>query len=57
MEDQQLPPVEDALKHIVACIDKPFLEERYIDTFKGKFVQTSLIISVILMFLNTEGYK
>lgn len=57
MEDQQLPPVEDALKHIVACIDKPFLEEKCIDTFKGKFVRTSQVINVILVFLNTEGYK
>lgn len=57
MEDQQLPPVEDALKHIAACTDKPFLKERYIDTFKGKFVRTSRIINVILVLLNTEGYK
>lgn len=56
MEDQ-LPPVEDALKHIAAWTDKPFLEERYIDTFKGKFVRTSQIINLILGLLNTEGYK
>lgn len=41
MEDQQLTPEEDALKHIAACIDKPFLEERYVDALKDKFVRTT----------------
>lgn len=38
MESQrrQLTPEQDALEHIVACRDKPFLEEIYIDAFKGR---------------------
>nr|XP_046274081.1 uncharacterized protein LOC124074833 isoform X2 [Scatophagus argus] len=37
---RQLTPEQDALEHIVACRDKPFLEERYIDSFKGRGVFT-----------------
>lgn len=38
MENQrrQLTPEQDALEHIAACWDKPFLEERYIDVIKGR---------------------
>ena len=53
MEEQKrsLTPAEDALEHIVACRDKPFLEERHIDSFKGRLY---LLISVCLFLLN--GY-
>lgn len=44
-----LTPEEDALEHIVACRDKPFLEERYIDSFKGRWS-----ISVISRYINIE---
>ncbi|XP_056256201.1 uncharacterized protein LOC130184300 isoform X2 [Seriola aureovittata] len=36
MQKRPLTPEEDALEHIVACRDKPFLEERFIDSFKGR---------------------
>lgn len=38
MEKQrrQLTPEQDALEYIVACRDKPFLEEKFINSFKGK---------------------
>ncbi|XP_049890842.1 uncharacterized protein LOC126384039 isoform X1 [Epinephelus moara] len=36
----QLSPEQDALEHIIACRDKPFLEERFIDSFKGRGVFT-----------------
>lgn len=37
MEKWKRPPEEEALEHIVARRDKPFLEERYIDSFKGRW--------------------
>ncbi|XP_059205277.1 uncharacterized protein LOC131984472 [Centropristis striata] len=40
MQRRQLTPEEDALEHIVPCRDKPFLEERFIDSFKGRGVFT-----------------
>ncbi|XP_067468322.1 uncharacterized protein [Thunnus thynnus] len=39
-ERRQLTPEQDALEHIVACRDKPFLEGRFIDLFKGRGVFT-----------------
>lgn len=33
---KQQTPEQDALEHIDACRDKPFLEERVIDSFKGR---------------------
>uniref|UniRef100_A0A3B5AKE8 SET domain-containing protein n=1 Tax=Stegastes partitus TaxID=144197 RepID=A0A3B5AKE8_9TELE len=38
--DQKMTPEQDALQYIVACRDKPFLEKRFIDSFKGKGVFT-----------------
>lgn len=32
---KRVNPEQDALVHIVARRDKPFLEERFIDSFKG----------------------
>ncbi|XP_029700999.1 uncharacterized protein isoform X2 [Takifugu rubripes] len=55
MEDQQLPPVEDALKHIAACTDKPFLEERYIDTFRGRGVFTNQTIEPATFVVEYRG--
>ncbi|KAG7501391.1 zinc finger MYM-type protein 4-like [Solea senegalensis] len=42
MENQKksLSPEEDALVHIHACTDKYFLEDRFIDSFKGRGVFT-----------------
>lgn len=36
METSQQIPEQDAREHIANCRDKPFLEERYIDAFKGR---------------------
>ncbi|XP_051811567.1 uncharacterized protein LOC127536125 isoform X2 [Acanthochromis polyacanthus] len=42
MEKQggEMTPEQDALQYIAACRDKPFLEERFIDSLKGKGVFT-----------------
>uniref|UniRef100_A0A3P8TAJ8 SET domain-containing protein n=1 Tax=Amphiprion percula TaxID=161767 RepID=A0A3P8TAJ8_AMPPE len=34
----KITPEQDALQYIAACRDKPFLEERFIDSLKGKGV-------------------
>ncbi|XP_039675539.1 uncharacterized protein LOC120570916 isoform X4 [Perca fluviatilis] len=39
-QDRQLTPEQDALEHIKACSDKPFLKERFIDSLKGRGVFT-----------------
>ncbi|XP_031151492.1 uncharacterized protein LOC116047099 isoform X3 [Sander lucioperca] len=39
-QNRQLTPEQDALEHIKACRDKPFLEERFINPFKGRGVFT-----------------
>lgn len=46
MQGRQLTPEQDALEHIVAFKDKPFLEERFIDSFKGR---CTLLISVYIV--------
>ena len=35
--ERQLTPEQDAVEHIKARRDKPFLEEKIIDAFKGFF--------------------
>ncbi|XP_041867585.1 uncharacterized protein LOC121656583 isoform X2 [Melanotaenia boesemani] len=37
----QLTPFEDALEHMKTCRDKAFLQEKFIDLFKGRGVLTS----------------
>ncbi|XP_040909011.1 uncharacterized protein LOC121191726 isoform X2 [Toxotes jaculatrix] len=39
-QGRQLTPEQDSLGHIKACRDKPFLEEMFIDSFKGRGVFT-----------------
>ncbi|XP_068431806.1 uncharacterized protein [Clinocottus analis] len=41
---RQRTPEQDALKHILACRDKHFLEERFIDSFKGRGLFTQKTI-------------
>ncbi|XP_032391770.1 uncharacterized protein LOC116701860 isoform X1 [Etheostoma spectabile] len=57
METQrrQLSPEQDALEHIVACRDKPFLEERFIDFFKGRGVFTHKAIEPSTFVVEYRG--
>ncbi|XP_074468762.1 uncharacterized protein LOC141753956 isoform X2 [Sebastes fasciatus] len=57
MEKQrrQLTPEQDALEHIVACRDKPFLEERFIDSFKGRGVFTHKAIEPSMFVVEYRG--
>ncbi|XP_039978355.1 LOW QUALITY PROTEIN: uncharacterized protein LOC120786776 [Xiphias gladius] len=50
-----LTPEEDALEHIVACRDKPFLEERYIDSFKGRGLFTHKTIEPFTFVVEYRG--
>lgn len=43
---KRVNPEQDALVHIVARRDKPFLEERFIDSFKGMWCIYKTVISV-----------
>lgn len=43
VQRRQLTPEQDALEHIVDCRDKSFLEERFIDSLKGR---CTLLIAV-----------
>ncbi|XP_044027833.1 uncharacterized protein LOC122864451 isoform X2 [Siniperca chuatsi] len=58
MEKQrrQLTPEQDALEHIVACRDKPFLEERFIDSFKGRGVFTHKAIEPSTFVVEYRGH-
>ncbi|XP_039675540.1 uncharacterized protein LOC120570916 isoform X5 [Perca fluviatilis] len=57
MEKQrrQLSPEQDALEHIVAHRDKPFLEERFIDFFKGRGVFTHKAIEPSTFVVEYRG--
>ncbi|XP_026203998.1 uncharacterized protein LOC113154170 isoform X3 [Anabas testudineus] len=57
MEKQksQLAPEQDALEHIVACRDKPFLEERFIDSFKERGVFTHETIKPSMFVVEYRG--
>ncbi|GLD59403.1 uncharacterized protein AKAME5_001140500 [Lates japonicus] len=57
MEKQKRPltPEEDALEHIVARRDKPFLEERYIDSFKGRGLFTHKAIEPSTFVVEYRG--
>ncbi|KAK5883248.1 hypothetical protein CesoFtcFv8_019600 [Champsocephalus esox] len=57
MEKQrrQLTPEQDALEYIVACRDKPFLEEKLINSFKGKGVFTSRAIEPSAFVVEYQG--
>nr|XP_020474167.1 uncharacterized protein LOC109970738 [Monopterus albus] len=57
MENQrgQLTHEQDALDHIVACRDKPFLEERFIDYFKGRGVFTNKTIEPSTFVVEYRG--
>ncbi|KAI4817450.1 hypothetical protein KUCAC02_010851 [Chaenocephalus aceratus] len=57
MEKQrrQLTPEQDALEYIVACRDKPFLEEKFINSFKGKGVFTSRAIEPSAFVVEYQG--
>ncbi|XP_036948803.1 uncharacterized protein LOC119016720 isoform X3 [Acanthopagrus latus] len=48
-------PKQDALVHIVACKDKSFLEERYIDSFKGRGVFTHKAIAPSTFVVEYRG--
>ncbi|XP_014851727.1 PREDICTED: uncharacterized protein LOC106923279 isoform X2 [Poecilia mexicana] len=50
-------PEQDALEHIVACKDKPFLEERFIDSFKGRGVFTKKTIKPSMFVVEYRGNK
>ncbi|XP_041811872.1 uncharacterized protein LOC121620002 [Chelmon rostratus] len=52
---RQLTPEQDALEHIVACRDKPFLEDRYIDCFKGRGVFTHKAIEPSTFVVEYRG--
>lgn len=42
---RRMTPEEDAIENILLGRDKPFLEARFIDTFKGKvFMSYSIIL-------------
>ncbi len=36
---RQLTAEQDALEHMKSCTDKPFLEEKFIDPFKGFYLE------------------
>ncbi|XP_026156664.1 uncharacterized protein LOC113126760 [Mastacembelus armatus] len=57
MEKQRadLTPEQDALEHIVAGQDKPFLEERFIDSFKGRGVFTRKTIEASMFVVEYRG--
>lgn len=46
--ESHLNPEQDALEHIVAWRDKPFLRERFINPYKGRtyISETSLLIDI-----------
>ncbi|KAM4725561.1 uncharacterized protein FYW61_013665 isoform 2-T3 [Anableps anableps] len=48
-------PEQDALEHIVACKDKPFLEEQFIDSFKGRGVFTNRPIKPAMFVVEYRG--
>ncbi|XP_045915514.1 uncharacterized protein LOC123977076 [Micropterus dolomieu] len=52
---RQLTPEQDALGHIVACKDKPFLEERFIDSSKGRGVFTHKAIKPSMFVVEYRG--
>ncbi|XP_072227139.1 uncharacterized protein [Leuresthes tenuis] len=52
---RHLTPAQDALQHIVGCRDKPFLEQRFIDTFKGRGVFTQKTIKASTFVVEYRG--
>ncbi|XP_029298586.1 LOW QUALITY PROTEIN: uncharacterized protein LOC115015426 [Cottoperca gobio] len=52
---RQKTSVQDALEHIVACRDKPFLEQRFIDSFKGRGVFTHKAIEPSMFVVEYRG--
>ncbi|XP_034748086.1 uncharacterized protein LOC117956880 isoform X2 [Etheostoma cragini] len=54
-ERRKMSPEQDALEHIVACRDKPFLEERFIDFFKGRGVFTHKAIKPSTFVVEYRG--
>ncbi|MED6289138.1 hypothetical protein CHARACLAT_033227 [Characodon lateralis] len=48
-------PEQDALEHIVACKDKPFLEEQFINPFKGRGVFTNKTIKPTTFVVEYRG--
>ncbi|XP_029022710.1 histone-lysine N-methyltransferase NSD3-like isoform X2 [Betta splendens] len=55
MQKKQQTPEQDALEHIVSCRDKPFLEERLIDSFKGRGVFTQQAIEPSTFVVEYRG--
>ncbi|XP_029976872.1 histone-lysine N-methyltransferase set-1-like [Salarias fasciatus] len=53
--NSQLTPEQDALQHIAACRDKPFLKERFIDSFKGSGVFTRKTIEPSTFVIEYRG--
>lgn len=55
MQQRKRTPEQDALEHIAAFKDKPFLEERFIDSFKGRCI---LVITFLYIDLESiiSGY-
>ncbi|CAG5889514.1 unnamed protein product [Menidia menidia] len=49
--NRQLTPAEDALEHIVACRDKPFLEQHFIDSYIGTHLCIKCLRSRLQSFL------
>ncbi|XP_065804365.1 uncharacterized protein [Labrus bergylta] len=54
-ERPQLTPEQDALEHIFACKDKPFLEGRYIDASKGRGLFTLKAIDPSMFVVEYRG--
>ncbi|KAK5854698.1 hypothetical protein PBY51_004870 [Eleginops maclovinus] len=52
---RQLTPEQDALEYMLACRDKPFLEEKFINSFKGKGVFTSRAIEPSAFVVEYRG--
>ncbi|XP_075962356.1 uncharacterized protein LOC142965335 isoform X3 [Anarhichas minor] len=52
---RQLTPEQDALEHILACRDKRFLEERFIDSFKGRGLFTHKAIEPSTFVVEYRG--
>lgn len=57
MEKQRRTPKEDALEHIVAHRDKSFLEQRFIDSFKGRFILHYRITETLSLFLFAKVHE
>ncbi|XP_034560363.1 uncharacterized protein LOC117827743 isoform X3 [Notolabrus celidotus] len=54
-ERRQLTPEQDALEHIAACRDKPFLEGIYIDAFKGRGLFTHKAVEPSMFVVEYRG--